>query len=48
MTNELEKSDPSIVTATLANKSGGSDAESMELRGGAKGNTPEPHTHTGH
>ena len=45
MMNELEKSDPSIVAAKLANKSGGSDTESVEPRGGAKGNTPEPHTH---
>jgi RNA-directed DNA polymerase len=45
MMNELEKSDPSIVAAKLANKPGGSDAESVEPRGGAKGNTPEPHTH---
>ena len=43
--DELEKSDPSIGAAKLANKSGGSDAESVEQRGGAKGNTPEPHTH---
>ena len=45
MMNEREKSDPSIVAAKLANKSGGSDTESEEPRGGAKGNTPEPHTH---
>jgi RNA-directed DNA polymerase len=45
MMNELEKSDPSIVAAKPANKSGRSDAESAEPRGGAKGNTPEPHTH---
>jgi hypothetical protein len=45
MMNELEKSDPSIVAAKLANKSGGSDTESVEPRGGAKGNTPEPRTH---
>jgi RNA-directed DNA polymerase len=45
MMNELEKSDPSIVAAKLANKSEGSDTESAEPRGGAKGNTPEPHTH---
>ena len=44
MMNELEKSDPSIVAVKLANKSGGSDTESAEQRGGAKGNTPEPHT----
>ena len=45
MMNELEKSDPSIVAAKLANKSGRSDTEPVEPRGGAKGNTPEPHTH---
>jgi RNA-directed DNA polymerase len=45
MMNEPEKSDPPIVAAKLANKSGGSDTESVEPRGGAKGNTPEPHTH---
>ena len=45
MMNELEKSDPSIVAAKPTNKSGRSDAESVEPRGGAKGNTPEPHTH---
>jgi hypothetical protein len=43
--NELEKSDPSIVAVKLANKSNQSDAESAEPRGGAKGNTVEPHTH---
>src|ERR1700733_10019603 len=45
MMNEREKSDPSIVAAKLANKSVGSDTESGEPRGGAKGNTPEPRTH---
>jgi RNA-directed DNA polymerase len=45
MMNELEKSDPSIVAAKPANKSGRSDAESVEPREGTKGNTPEPHTH---
>ena len=45
MMNELEKSDPSIVAAKPTNKSGRSDAESVEPREGAKGNTPEPHTH---
>jgi RNA-directed DNA polymerase len=45
MMNELEKSDPSIVAAKPTNKSGRSDAESVEPRGGAKRNTPEPHTH---
>ena len=43
--NELEKSDPSIVAVKLANKSGELDAELAEPRGGAKGNTIEPHTH---
>ena len=45
MMNELEKSDPSIVAAKPTNKSGRSDAESVEPREGTKGNTPEPHTH---
>src|SRR6202790_1045336 len=45
MMNESEKSDPSTVAAKLANKTGRSDAESAEPREGAKGNTPEPHTH---
>jgi RNA-directed DNA polymerase len=36
-----EKSDPSIVAAKPANKSGRSDAESVERREGAKGNTNE-------
>ena len=44
MMKEREKSDPSIVAAKLANKSGGSDTESAEPRGGAKGNTPESRT----
>ena len=43
MMNEREKSDPSIVAVKSANKSGQPDAESMESRGGAKGNTVEPH-----
>jgi hypothetical protein len=43
MMNEREKSDPSIVAVKSANKSGQPDAESMEPRGGAKGNTVEPH-----
>jgi RNA-directed DNA polymerase len=45
MMNELEKSDPSTVAAKPANKNGRSDAESMEPREGAKGNTPESHTY---
>jgi hypothetical protein len=45
MMNELEKSDPPIVAAKPANKSGRLDAESVEPRGGAEGNTVEPHTH---
>jgi RNA-directed DNA polymerase len=45
MMNELEKSDPSTVAAKPANKTGRPDAESAEPREGAKGNTPEPHTH---
>jgi len=45
MMNEPEKSDPSTVAAKPANKTGRSDAESVEPRGGAKGNTTKPHTH---
>jgi RNA-directed DNA polymerase len=45
MMKELEKSDPSTVAAKPANKTGRSDAESVEPREGAKGNTPESHTH---
>jgi RNA-directed DNA polymerase len=45
MMNELEKAAPSIVAAKPTNKSGRSDAESVEPREGTKGNTPEPHTH---
>ena len=45
MMHEPEKSDPSTVAAKPANKTGRSDAESVEPREGAKGNTPEPHTH---
>ena len=44
MMNEPEKSDPSTVAAKPANKTGRSDAESVEPREGAKGNTPESHT----
>src|ERR1700733_12096528 len=39
MTHEPEKSDPSTVVMKPANKSEGSDAESMERREGAEGNT---------
>jgi RNA-directed DNA polymerase len=42
---EPEKSDPSTVAAKPANKTGRSDAESVEPREGAKENTPEPHTY---
>ncbi|MBA3916731.1 MAG: hypothetical protein H0X25_23370 [Acidobacteriales bacterium] len=45
MMHKLEKSDPSTVAAKPANNSGRSEAESVEPREGAKGNTPEPHTH---
>ena len=45
MMNKPEKSDPSTVAAKPANKPGRSDAESVEPREGAKGNTLEPHTH---
>jgi len=45
MMNELEKSDPSTVAAKPANRTGRLDAESVEPREGAKGNTPESHTH---
>jgi RNA-directed DNA polymerase len=45
MANESEKSDPSTVAAKPANNSERSDAESVERRGGAEGNTNEPHTH---
>ena len=39
MMHEPEKSDPSTVAAKPANKSEGSDAESVERREGAEGNT---------
>ena len=45
MMNEPEKSDPSTVAAKPANKIRRSEEESAEPREGAKGNTPEPHTH---
>jgi hypothetical protein len=39
MMHEPEKSDPSIVAPKPTNKSDGSDAESVERREGAEGNT---------
>jgi len=39
MTHEPEKSDPSIVAVKPANKCEGSEAESVERREGAEGNT---------
>ncbi len=45
MMHKLEKSDPSTVAAKAAINSGSPEAESVEPREGAKGNTPEPHTH---
>ena len=46
MMNELEKSDPPIVAAKPANKSGRLDARSPWSQGrGPRGNTVEPHTH---
>src|SRR5258708_13114537 len=39
MMHEPEKSDPSTVASKPANKSEGSDAESVERREGAEGNT---------
>ncbi len=47
MMHKLEKSDPSTVAAKSANNSGRSEAESVERREGAKGNTPEPDTEPG-
>jgi RNA-directed DNA polymerase len=44
MTNDPQKSDPSIRAMKSANKPEGSGAESMERRGGTKGNTEETHT----
>ncbi len=41
MMHGREKSDPSIVAMKLANKTGQPEAESVERRGGAKGNTEE-------
>jgi RNA-directed DNA polymerase len=45
MMYEPEKSDPSTVAAKPANNSGRSEAESVEPREGAKGNTNQPHAH---
>jgi RNA-directed DNA polymerase len=45
MMHEPEKSDSSIVAKKPANKSEQSEAESVEPREGAKGNTSKPHTH---
>jgi hypothetical protein len=39
MTHGREKSDPSIVAVKLANKTGQPEAESVERREGAGGNT---------
>jgi RNA-directed DNA polymerase len=44
MTNDPQKSDPSVRAMKSANKPEGSGAESMEQRGGTKGNTEETHT----
>jgi len=44
MTHEPEKSDPSIVAVKPANNSGRSEAESVERREGAEGNTGERRT----
>ena len=44
MMHEPEKSDLSIVAAKPANNSGRSEAESVERREGAKGNTGKIHT----
>jgi RNA-directed DNA polymerase len=43
MMHGREKSDPSIVAVKLANKTGQPEAESVERREGAKGNTGEQH-----
>ena len=45
MTHEPEKSDPAIVALKPANNSGPSEAESVERRAGAKGNTGKTRTH---
>lgn len=44
MMHGREKSDPSIVAMKLANKPGQPEAESVERREGAEGNTEEQHT----
>jgi hypothetical protein len=43
MTYGREKSDPSIVAVKLANKTGQPEAESVERREGAEGNTEGQH-----
>jgi RNA-directed DNA polymerase len=43
MTHGREKSDPSIVAVKLANKTGQPEAESVERREGAEGNTEGQH-----
>src|ERR1039458_5854977 len=43
-----EKSDPAIVAMKPANNSGRSEAESVERRAGAKGNTGKTRTHFKH
>jgi hypothetical protein len=45
MTHGPEKSDPSTVAVKPANNSDGSEAESVERRAGAKGNTSKHRTH---
>ena len=45
MTHGREKSDPSIVAVKLANKTGQPEAESVERREGAEGNTEWQHMH---
>jgi RNA-directed DNA polymerase len=45
MMHESEKSDPAIVAMKPANNSGQSEAESVERRAGAKGNTGKTRTH---
>ncbi len=44
MTHGREKSDPSIVAVKLANKTGQTEAEPVERREGAEGNTEGQHT----
>ena len=45
MMHEPEKSDPSTVAAKPANNSEGSEAESVERREGAEGNTSKDRMH---